>query len=119
MIASSEQAGQKAAPDGNTAENSPASGACAGRRPARFPLGEEVSGYDRIWCRARRRQFLSFRISGPLNMIVKCALAGVALLPVWHVPPDALDAMPLESNAYTPCPVVPAYEPVLLPARIL
>jgi len=52
-------------------------------------------------------------------MIVKCALAGVALLPVWHVPPDALDAMPLESNAYTPCPVVPAYEPVLLPARIL
>jgi len=65
------------------------------------------------------RQLLSFRISGPRNRIVRCALAGVALPAVRHVPPAAWGAMPLKSSAYMPWPVAPAYKPVLLPTRIL
>ena len=46
-------------------------------------------------------------------------LAGVASLPALQVPLGAFGAMPLELNAYIPCPVAPAYEPVLLPERTL
>ena len=65
------------------------------------------------------RGYTPFRISGPRSRIAKSALLGVALLPVLQVPLGAVGAMPLESNAYLPCPVAPAYEPVLLPERIL
>jgi len=62
-------------------------------------------------------QFPSFSTRGPRSRIVKSALPGVALLLISHPPLAAFGAMPLELNAYEPCPVAPAYEPVLPPER--